>query len=242
MTATYIGTREIPLDQLTRFPGNARRGDVEAIRASLRRDGQYRSLTVRDTGDGQLVILNGNNTAAALAAEGRTAARCEVVTCDDVTARRINLNDNRLNDLATYDAGDLAELLDALQGDYAGTGWDNTGADEIIRQAGLLGDRTSGFLDDFTGGGDGARDPGRQPAPGDAGEPAASGGAHDTGHAQVQWLVTLYQRDVIHRALAAARDRMALPTFADALASICRDYLEDVEPDGDRADQDREPG
>jgi ParB-like chromosome segregation protein Spo0J len=120
--ATYTGTRDIPLDDLTRYPGNPRRGDVDAIRASLRRHGQYRSLIVRDTGDA-LVVLAGNHTCDALRAEGHTTARCEVITCDDDTARRINLADNKLAELGYYDEEDLAAALAALDGDLEGTGW-----------------------------------------------------------------------------------------------------------------------
>ncbi|MFB7649490.1 ParB/RepB/Spo0J family partition protein [Streptomyces sp. NPDC056084] len=119
---TYVSTRDVPLDDLTRYPGNPRRGDVEAIRASIRRYGQYRSLVVRDTGDA-LVVLAGNHTSDALRAEGHTTARCEVLTCDDDTARRINLADNKLAELGYYDEDDLAAMLAALDGDLDGTGW-----------------------------------------------------------------------------------------------------------------------
>lgn len=123
MTAAYLATRAIPLDELTPFPGNAKRGDVEAIRASLRRNGQYRSLVVREIPNGPLIVLAGNHTMQALAAEGREQARCEVVQCDDATARRVNLADNRTAELGSYDDEALTQLLDALDGDYDGTGW-----------------------------------------------------------------------------------------------------------------------
>lgn len=123
MAAIYLATRDVPIDELTPFPGNAKRGDVEAIRASLRKNGQYRSLIVREIPDGPLVVLAGNHTMQALAAEGHEAARCEVVTCDDSTARRINLADNRTAELGAYDNDALAELLSYLDDDYEGTGY-----------------------------------------------------------------------------------------------------------------------
>ncbi|WP_435058491.1 ParB/RepB/Spo0J family partition protein [Streptomyces sp. bgisy060] len=126
---TYTATRDIPLDDLTRYPGNPRRGDTEALRASIRRHGQYRSLVVRDTGT-QLVVLAGNHTSDALRAEGRTTARCEVIECTDDQARRINLADNKLAELGTYDEEDLAAMLVALDGDLEGTGWS---ASEVAR-------------------------------------------------------------------------------------------------------------
>jgi ParB-like chromosome segregation protein Spo0J len=122
MPATWTSTRDIQIRDLTRFPGNARRGNVEEIRASIRRHGQYRAIVVRDTGT-ELVILAGNHTRDALEAEGHTAARCEVIECSDDEARRINLGDNRLSDIAEEDNRALAELLAALDGDLEGTGW-----------------------------------------------------------------------------------------------------------------------
>lgn len=122
MAAEYIETRNIPLADLTQFPGNAKVGDVETIRASLRRTGQYRALVVRDTGDG-LVILAGNHTSMALAAEGHTTARCEIIQCSDDEARRINLADNKTAELGSYDDDALVELLSYLDDDYTGTGW-----------------------------------------------------------------------------------------------------------------------
>ncbi|MFJ2752666.1 DNA methyltransferase [Streptomyces sp. NPDC087297] len=120
---THLGTRDIPFGQLDRFPGNPRRGDVDAIRGSLRRHGQYRSLVVRDLGEDRYVILAGNHTHDALKAEGYATARCEVIECDDDQARRINLADNRLAELGSYDNEALAELLSYLDGDLDGTGY-----------------------------------------------------------------------------------------------------------------------
>ncbi|KAB7850135.1 pyridoxal-phosphate dependent enzyme [Streptomyces mobaraensis] len=119
----YLHTDQIPLDQLTPYPGNAKRGDVEAIRASLRKNGQYRSLVVRHIENGPLIVLAGNHTMRALAAEGAEEARCEIVECDDATARRINLADNKLAELGDYDDRALLDLLDGLGKDYEGTGY-----------------------------------------------------------------------------------------------------------------------
>ncbi|CAL9612028.1 hypothetical protein SUDANB1_05646 [Streptomyces sp. enrichment culture] len=154
--ATYVRTAFLALDELTEYPGNARVGNVPAILASLRRNGQYRSLIVRDEGNGRLVVLAGNHTRKALWMHGPEAcdytakidgeerpcgvcqgepwqpgARCEIVTCDDDTARRIVLADNRTNDLGSYDNDALAELLSYLDEDgYDGTGFSE---DEVSR-------------------------------------------------------------------------------------------------------------
>lgn len=120
---TYVATRDIPLDELTPFPGNAKRGDVDAIRASLKKNGQYRSLVVREIPNGPLIVLAGNHTMQALTAGGHETARCEIVHCDDATARRINPADNRTAELGTYDTDALAALLAELDGDTQGTGY-----------------------------------------------------------------------------------------------------------------------
>jgi hypothetical protein len=132
MPAIYVETREVPLDELAPFPGNARRGDVAAIQASLRRNGQYRSLIVRDAGTGPLIVLAGNNTLQALQAEGSETARCEVVRCSDSDARRINLADNKLAEMGTYDNDALAELLEGIRDDIDGTGYNSNDLVQIL--------------------------------------------------------------------------------------------------------------
>lgn len=131
MSAVYQATRDIPIATLQRFPGNARRGSVADIQASIRRHGQYRSLVVREH-DGTLTIIAGNHTRDALEAEGHDTARCEVITCTDDEARRINLADNRLAELGGYDDDDLAALLASLDGDFDGTGWAQDDLDALL--------------------------------------------------------------------------------------------------------------
>jgi len=145
--ATYVRTVDVPLDDLQPFPGNAKRGDVPVILDSLRRNGQYRSLIARQTPDG-LVVLAGNHTMQALALHGpgpcgkpvttargerpcgicgdqpwEPGARVEIVTCDDDTARRINLVDNKSAENGQYDRDALAELLSYMDDDLGGTGY-----------------------------------------------------------------------------------------------------------------------
>lgn len=66
MPAHWLTTKQLPLADLARYPGNPRRGDTGQIRASIRRHGQYRAIVVRHH-DGQHTILAGNHTADALA-------------------------------------------------------------------------------------------------------------------------------------------------------------------------------
>ncbi|MEW2066672.1 hypothetical protein [Streptomyces sp. NPDC007346] len=145
--ATYLRTDTIPLAQLQPFPGNAKRGDVGAILTSLTRNGQYRALVVRETDPGRYVVLAGNHTTQAIAAHGpgdcgmtvkagdeerpcgvcgnqewEPSARCEIVHCDDDTATRINLVDNRSGELGGWDEQALADLIGGLD-DLDGTGY-----------------------------------------------------------------------------------------------------------------------
>jgi hypothetical protein len=147
--AVYVRTARVPLDELTPFPGNAKRGDVPTILASLRRTGQYRSLVVREIPNGPRIVLAGNHTMQAFETHGagdcgetvtvgtstrpcgvcqneatwEPGARCEIVACDDDTARRINLVDNRSAELGDYDRDALTELLAEVGEDYGGTGY-----------------------------------------------------------------------------------------------------------------------
>ena len=165
-TATYLRTEDLPLDALTPYPGNAKVGDVPTILESLCRNGQYRGIVVRETEDGR-VVLAGNHTLQAIAAHGPgdcgltvkvgdeerpcglcgnqpwdPVARCELVACDDVTARRINLVDNKSATLGGWDETALAELLDSLEDDYTGTGYTDTDLTDLVAavEEALLGD------------------------------------------------------------------------------------------------------
>ncbi|MEU0947671.1 hypothetical protein ABZ379_33965 [Streptomyces canus] len=154
--ATYVRTEDVALGDLRPFPGNARRGDPAVILQSLVRTGQFRSLIVRDTGDG-LVVLAGNHTLQALLAHGpgpcgmsttvdgeelpcamcggqewAPVARCEIVTCDDATATRINLVDNRSAELGGWDQEALAELIGGLDGDLDGTGYSEADLADLV--------------------------------------------------------------------------------------------------------------
>jgi hypothetical protein len=163
-----LDTRDVPLAELTPFPGNARRGNIPRIRESLLRLGQYRSVVVRVT-DTALVVLAGNHTVKALGQLAdrppsldqllaraqprdrehadataralldqlaRRVVRCELIRCTDDEARRINLGDNRLSDIATDDRDDLLSLLSDLDGDYGGTGWDEADAAAMLTPSG----------------------------------------------------------------------------------------------------------
>jgi len=153
----YARTVTIPLADLAPFPGNPKRGDVATILESLCRNGQYRGLVVRETEPGTLIVLAGNHTLQALAEHGpgpcgvtitvadeelpcavcqgqdwEPVARCEVITCDDAAARRINLVDNKAADNGTYDDDELAAALADVGDDLGGTGYTDTDLSDLL--------------------------------------------------------------------------------------------------------------
>lgn len=110
-----------PVDSLISYPGNARRGDVAVIRASLETYGQYKPIVVQLA---TRYVLVGNHTLKAAADLRWETIEVRWVDCDDEQARKINLIDNRSADLGDYDDQALSDLLESLQGNFDGTGYD----------------------------------------------------------------------------------------------------------------------
>ena len=139
--AKYVTTKAIPLTSLEHFPGNANKGDPVKILESLRANGQYRSLIVRHV-DRRNIVMAGNHTLKALLLHGpgkcsydseKTPCgichngwdekpRCEVYTCDDQRAIKINIADNRIPEFSERDdemiTAQLRELDDLLGSGY----------------------------------------------------------------------------------------------------------------------------
>lgn len=94
----------VPVSRLRLYARNPRRGDLEALKESLRLNGQYRPIVVnRGTATGREdEVLAGNHTLRAARELGWEAIAATYVDVDDEHARRIVLVDNRTNDLASY--------------------------------------------------------------------------------------------------------------------------------------------
>jgi ParB-like chromosome segregation protein Spo0J len=106
-----LGELSVPVDSLEFYPGNARRGDLGLLQASLEAHGQYRPIVVNAR---TRQVLAGNHTLAAARALGWQEIAATFVDASEEQARRIALIDNRSNDLAGYDAQALADLLSSL--------------------------------------------------------------------------------------------------------------------------------
>jgi hypothetical protein len=131
----FLGVRDLPIESLEAFPGNARVHDDAALDESAALNGQYRSVVARELPDGRVQLLAGHGTRDAFARRGDVSIRVEVIEADDSEARRINLADNGTARQASYDEGLLAELLAAAAADggLPGTGWDEAAYRELVQ-------------------------------------------------------------------------------------------------------------
>lgn len=129
-------TIRIPLSELKTYPGNARRGNVNAIAESLDAHGQYRALVVQRSTHR---VLAGNHTFLSMQARGAKEALVHLVDVDDDEARRIVVVDNRTSDLAVDDADALSALLEKIRKDktgsgLVGTGFNDADADDLLKR------------------------------------------------------------------------------------------------------------
>ena len=128
MIHSTIADLAVPIDSLTPWPRNARRGNVEVVSESLRVNGQYRPIVVRSS---TREVLAGNHTLAAAQVLGWTEIAATFVDVDDDQAERIVLVDNRANDIAGYDETELVKILQGLP-DLSGTGYDEAALEELV--------------------------------------------------------------------------------------------------------------
>jgi hypothetical protein len=106
-----LEVERVKLGDLRPYPGNARRGDVDAIAESLRLNGEYQPIVVqRSTG----YVIVGNHRLQAAQRLGWTHLNAIYRDCSDEEARRILLADNRTAELGDMDDRALAELLREL--------------------------------------------------------------------------------------------------------------------------------
>ena len=128
-----VDIAQVPVAEVVEHPANARRGDVEAIKLSLETHGQYAPVVVqRSTG----YVVKGNHTLRAARELGWDTIGVVYVDVNDDQATRIMLVDNATSDAGTYDAQSMQDLIDALEGDLAGTGYDAESIDELLRTLG----------------------------------------------------------------------------------------------------------
>lgn len=113
----------VPIVDLAPSEGNPRRGDVAAIRESLREFGQVQAILVDETGRR---IVAGEHRVLAAYEEGWThVAAIPAEFKDEAAKRRYLLADNRTHDRGSYDLAELDRQLRALQAEATleGTGY-----------------------------------------------------------------------------------------------------------------------
>ncbi len=122
-------TRKI--DTLIPHPDNPRRGTLDKIAESIDSNGFYGAICIQKSTN---YILAGNHRYLAARDQGLNELPVIEIDCDEKTATRILLADNKTSDDATYDDRDLLELLKSVDAmdDLYGTAYSNDELLELI--------------------------------------------------------------------------------------------------------------
>lgn len=235
---------------LAQFHANARQGNVDVIADSLRTNGQFKPIVVnKGTHTGRPnEVLAGNHTLRAVLQLRDTepddprwqAIDTYVIDVDDEAATRIVLADNRTSDLGTYDETSLLALLESVDHDLDGTGYDYDDLNDLLAATSSAADDFAAYFEaqggeaqDTPGGGSSAPSgeqgtaEGATPHQGTPGASAGTQGAED-GPEEI-WLaltfsVTVEQRRRIRAVLTEIKNREDLPTQAAALVHAIDSY------------------
>ena len=143
MTTHNIGTpQRVPVEELNLHPQNPRQGDTQAIKDSMLANGVFNPLVVNkgDKTGRPMEVLAGNHRLKALRelAEEHPddPAWGEVdvylVDVDEERATKILLSDNRTSDFGTYDDKLLLEMLETVDHDLDGTGYDYDNLEDLM--------------------------------------------------------------------------------------------------------------
>lgn len=125
----------IPVADLVEHPDNPRRGSDEAVTESIENNDFFGAILVQKSSKR---ILAGNTRYRSMSAAGQDTIPGFWIDCDDETALRILLADNRVSDLAFYDDRILVDLLHEINdtaGSLMGTGYDQTSYELLMQSA-----------------------------------------------------------------------------------------------------------
>jgi ParB-like chromosome segregation protein Spo0J len=130
-----LETIELPVGELEPHPQNAKTHDLELLKESITRFGQYRSLVVQTPRGSRKRhrILAGHGTYFAMRELGWETVSVHPHDVDDDTAKRIVLMDNRAPELGGFNNQALAELLSSMHGDFSATGYEQEDLDELMK-------------------------------------------------------------------------------------------------------------
>ena len=130
----------VPIGSVELHPRNPRRGDVDAVAASLARFGQQKPVVVQaSTG----FVVAGNHLLRAARQLGWSEIAASTVELDDAAAVAYMLADNRTADLGGYDDALLAAILAEQQAEdnLAATGYDADAVAALLAAAGIADER-----------------------------------------------------------------------------------------------------
>lgn len=133
--AVTIQGEEMDIASLRRLPGSPRVADLDAVKDSLRVNGQYRRVVV-NTRDNTVVI----NWAVVCAAQslGWKTIKAVKIDVDEATAKKIHASDNRCSELAYYDENVLSDMLTSFQGEFDGTGYSGADVEFLLEGIGKV--------------------------------------------------------------------------------------------------------
>jgi ParB-like chromosome segregation protein Spo0J len=131
-----LDVKVFAIDDLQPFEGNPRIHNDALLQESLKAHGQFKPIVVNAGSHTGRVneILAGNGTLEAARSIGWTKIDGVLLDVDDITAKKINVIDNRSNDVASYDNEMLAALLSeiASEDDLAGTGFSEKDLEKML--------------------------------------------------------------------------------------------------------------
>ena len=131
----------VPIDSVREYPDNPRRGDTKALKESIEVNDFYSVLVAQESSG---YVLAGNHRLRVLKEMGAEEVPVMFIDCSDADAKRIVLADNRTSDLAFYDDPTLFRLLQDLDGNLAGTGYDRASYELLLQ--GLEGEEILGGI------------------------------------------------------------------------------------------------
>lgn len=125
----------VPIDELELLPGNPRKGDVDAVAASLATFGQRKPIVARLV---DRTVIAGNHTLQAARQLGWDQIAVVWVDDDDAHAKAFALADNRTAELGSYDDDALLALIEEVHKADAEllemTGWAEQDMHALIEQ------------------------------------------------------------------------------------------------------------
>lgn len=113
----------VPIDSLQEYAGNPRRGDVDAIAASLKRFGQVKPVILK--GDRKTIVAGHHIMKGARKLGWDKIAVLPVSFETERDALAYLMADNRLSDLGSYDATQQLSILEDMEtsANFEGTGF-----------------------------------------------------------------------------------------------------------------------